>query len=98
MPGESGVTVVTTLVCFTTLCARGCGCIGHPAFPAPSVFQGRMIPAQLGRIAPRECGLLFKAVSCALSSSFETALRASSGGVPLIPHGEERGNAARLEP
>src|SRR3982074_676381 len=54
MPGESGVTVVTTLVCFTTLCARGCGCIGHPAFPAPSVFSGRKIPAQLGRIAPRD--------------------------------------------
>src|SRR5258708_104812 len=21
-------------------CTRGCGCIGHPAFPAPSVFSG----------------------------------------------------------
>src|SRR3979411_2536539 len=52
MPGESGVTVVTTLVCFTTLCARGCGCGGHPAFPTPSV--GRKIDAQLGRIAPRD--------------------------------------------
>src|SRR4030081_2685651 len=52
MPGESGVTVVTTLVCFTTLCARGCGCGGHPAFPTPSV--GRKIHAQLGRIAPRD--------------------------------------------
>src|ERR1700738_5622487 len=40
MPGESGATVVTTLVCFTTLCARGCGCSGHPAFPTPSVFLG----------------------------------------------------------
>src|SRR5258705_6270959 len=37
MPGRSGVTVVTMLVClfFHT---RGCGCIGRPAFPAPSVF------------------------------------------------------------
>jgi hypothetical protein len=35
MPGRSGVTVVTTLVClfFHT---RGCGCIERPAFPAPS--------------------------------------------------------------
>ena len=23
-----------------TLCARGCGCSGHPAFPTPSVFLG----------------------------------------------------------
>jgi hypothetical protein len=38
MPGRSGVTVVTTLVClfFHT---RGCGCIARPAFPAPSVLR-----------------------------------------------------------
>src|ERR1700704_5523148 len=47
----SGGPVVTKLVCLTTLCARGCGCSGHPAFPTPSV--GRKIHAQLGRIAPR---------------------------------------------
>ena len=34
----SGVTVVTTLVCFL-LCTRGCGRIVRPAFPAPSEFQ-----------------------------------------------------------
>ena len=36
----SGVTVVTTLVCFVLFRTRGCGCIGHPAFPAPSVDRG----------------------------------------------------------
>jgi len=36
-----------------THCTRGCGCIGHPAFPTPSV--GRKIHAQLGHIAPRDC-------------------------------------------
>src|SRR3981189_969128 len=36
----SGEPVVTTLVCFL-LCTRGCGCTGHPAFPAPSVIEGR---------------------------------------------------------
>ena len=36
----SGVTVVTTLVCFVLFRTRGCGCIGHPAFPAPSFFLG----------------------------------------------------------
>src|SRR3981081_4010503 len=38
MPGNPGVTVVTTLVCFL-LCTRGCGRIRRPAFPAPSDFQ-----------------------------------------------------------
>src|SRR6266403_4588908 len=55
MPGCSGVTVVTMLVCFFH-CIRGCGCIGHPAFPAPSVFFGRKFLQNLGRIAPRDRG------------------------------------------
>src|SRR3977135_2739523 len=37
--GCSGGPVVTTLVCVTTLCARGCGCSGHPAFPTPSLGE-----------------------------------------------------------
>jgi hypothetical protein len=35
-PGDSGVLVVTT-VCLLPM-HTGCGCSGHPAFPAPSVF------------------------------------------------------------
>jgi len=38
MPGDSGVTVVTNACAFYT--TRGCGRIGRPAFPAPSVFRG----------------------------------------------------------
>src|SRR5450631_1079000 len=30
---------VTTLVCFVLFRTRGCGCGGHPAFPAPSVLE-----------------------------------------------------------
>jgi hypothetical protein len=56
---ESGVTVVTTLVCFILFRTRGCGCIGHPAFPAPS-FPGRTIFAKLGRLAPRDRGVVFE--------------------------------------
>src|SRR5713226_8161755 len=41
MPGCSGVTVVTTLVCFYLFCTRGCGRIARPAFPAPSFSKGR---------------------------------------------------------
>jgi hypothetical protein len=46
MPGDSGVTVVTTLVCFNLFRTRGCGRIKRPAFPAPSEFQraGRFRP------------------------------------------------------
>src|SRR6202021_3179626 len=42
MPGDPGATVVTTSCAFYP-CTRDCGCIGHPAFPAP--FVGRKIPA-----------------------------------------------------
>src|ERR1700738_4035636 len=54
MPGDPGGPVATTLVCYLHTCTRGCGCNGHPAFPTPSVFEGRIVQAQLGRIAPRE--------------------------------------------
>ena len=36
----SGVTVVTTLVCFVLFRTRGFGRIKRPAFPAPSVSKG----------------------------------------------------------
>src|SRR3981189_2536152 len=42
MPGNPGVTVVTTLVCFL-LCTRGCARISRPALPAPSQFQGERL-------------------------------------------------------
>src|SRR6476646_8613120 len=48
MPGRSGVTVVTMLVCFFH-CTRGCGRIERPAFPAPSVTRGREIQVKLAR-------------------------------------------------
>src|SRR2546430_2749403 len=41
MPGETGVTVVTMLVCFVLFRTRGFGCIERPAFPAPSEVSGR---------------------------------------------------------
>ena len=40
MPGETGVTVVTMLVCFVSFRTRGYGCSERPAFPAPSEFLG----------------------------------------------------------
>src|SRR3984893_19526758 len=38
--GRSGEPVVTNSCAFFH-CTRGCGCNGHPAFPAPSDFFGR---------------------------------------------------------
>src|SRR5258708_28192254 len=56
MPGRSGEPVVT-ISCAFFICTRGCGCIGHPAFPAPSVVKsGETVFAKLGRIAPRDRG------------------------------------------
>src|ERR1700730_25905 len=41
MPDVSGASAVNTRVhTKTTKRTRGCGCIGHPAFPAPSYFRG----------------------------------------------------------
>src|SRR3977135_3149229 len=37
MPGYSGVLVVPRVRSTTTKCTRGRGCIGHPAFPTPSL-------------------------------------------------------------
>ena len=54
MPGETGVTVVTTLVCFVLFRTRGRGRIGRPAFPAPSILLGEQFLQKLGRIAPRD--------------------------------------------
>src|SRR5258707_13736970 len=39
MPGDSGVPVVTTLVCLLPLHTR-LRVHRHPAFPTPSIFQG----------------------------------------------------------
>src|SRR5256714_4284143 len=47
----SGVTVVTTLVCFVLFRTRGFGRIGRPAFPAPSDLRGREIQVKLARKA-----------------------------------------------
>jgi len=50
MPDVSGASAVNTRA-HTSLPqrARGCGCIGHPAVPAPSSLRAREFPAKLGR-------------------------------------------------
>ena len=40
MPGDPGATVVTNSCAFY-FCTRGCGCVGHPAFPTPSGVEDK---------------------------------------------------------
>ncbi len=58
MPGDSGVTVVTMLVCFFYFAreAAGASSARHSLRP---LNWGQRIHAQLGRIAPRDCGSAF---------------------------------------
>src|SRR5258705_13182291 len=42
MPGDFRCTCGDYTRVLTTHCTRGCGCIGHPAFPAPSVYRGAL--------------------------------------------------------
>src|SRR5258705_13798838 len=79
MPGYSGVPVVTTLVCFVSFRTRGRGCIGHPAFPAPSVVKsGETVFARLGPIAPREREVVFGVAVIARSDLSAVAQRAKA--------------------
>ena len=61
MPDVSGASAVNTRVHTpTTKRTRGCGCIGHPAFPAPSYFfEGRLSGTARALSAPRGCGVTF---------------------------------------
>jgi hypothetical protein len=50
---------VVTNSCAFLLCTRGCGCAKHPAFPAPSVFEGHASCATRANLAAgmRTCAL-----------------------------------------
>ena len=58
MPGVSGVTVVTNArVFYTTRAAAGASGARHSLRPLLS--EGAKLPAKLGRIAPREGGVMY---------------------------------------
>jgi hypothetical protein len=54
MPGETGVTVVTTLVCLFYFACEAIGCVERPAFPAPSDAEGTKFRAKLARMMRRD--------------------------------------------
>jgi hypothetical protein len=66
MPGETGVTVVTTLVCFVSFRTRGYGCNERPAFPVPSDLQKAECSLQSSGINREiaELWLLFEIATC----------------------------------
>jgi hypothetical protein len=100
MPGDSGGPrgdYARVVLLFPT---RGCGCNGHPAFPTPSFSSGETIMHRSGEIAPRDRGGV-GGIRCSHPS------RRGENAAPqdevrswdvARPHGEERGNVARLEP
>src|SRR5882757_10019196 len=65
MPGRSGVTVVTMLVCLLSHLHMRLRVHQAPGFPAPSLWRVRNFMANLGRMAPRECESVFAAVGWA---------------------------------
>src|SRR5215475_2115991 len=70
MPDETGEPVVN-YARVPTFCTRGCGCIGHPAFPAPSCLSRALISRNPGRhraIAPRERAAIFSPLPVATLS------------------------------
>src|SRR5258705_10687117 len=59
-----------------THCTRGCGCTAHPAFPAPSVFEGEWLCARLRRFAPRgACGISAPSLRAQRSNPLFLSLR-----------------------
>jgi hypothetical protein len=59
MPGDLGVPVVTTLVCFVSHLQARLRVQRAPGIPHALCFSGRLLHAKLGRIAPRGCGSVF---------------------------------------
>src|SRR3954451_9382077 len=68
-PGNPGEPVVTNSPCFTYFRTRGCGCIEHPAFPAPSFFLGETKCITRAQFAPRERAILSCPALCRASTS-----------------------------
>src|SRR6266849_10285677 len=89
MPVDPSEPVVTTLVCFVLFRTRGCGCSGHPAFPAPSIFLGEWLCKNSGasrrgiagaylKLERRHCERSEAHSSCpALCRAFTSCLRLS---------------------
>src|SRR6266567_4156752 len=101
MPGDSGVTVVTMLVCFFYFAreAAGASSARHSLRP---LNWGQRIHAPLGRIAPRDRGFTSDVIRAANSTQLSTMhnlLRDHAmdalGAVDGLGHAQIRGQAAK---
>src|ERR1700749_1459309 len=72
VPGDFGVPVLASRA-FVFFGTQGSGCVVHPAFPAPSIFEGHRI-ARLGRKSRRG-----DAVSCLVGIARSEAAKQSIG-------------------
>src|SRR5467141_3397885 len=64
MPGETGVTVVTMLVCLFYFACEAAGASSARHSLRPSDFSGRKAQTQLGHILPRDCGPVSELAGC----------------------------------
>jgi len=79
MPDVSGASAVNTGVT-TNMRAPGCGCIGHPAFPAPSSMTGEGLEGQASGATRAE-----KAKSCLIADTRSRRRTAGSGAASFYP-------------
>ena len=78
MPECSDCTCMLVCVFLAHFCTRDRGCSKHPAFPAPSNFFGRISHQQLGRIAPRDCGVVLGGSHVIARSDSDEAIHPSA--------------------
>src|SRR5882724_2567599 len=100
MPAVAVYPVVADACAFC--CTGGYGCNAHPAFPAPSSnFEGGSFPIPRAFRAARTRTRVSNHVAAHPSRRGLSAApqdEVVTWGTQLVPRGEERGNAARLEP
>src|SRR5213080_3886432 len=84
MPGRSGVTVVTTLVCFVLFRTRDCGRIARPAFPAPSVTGGQDVQLKLARMLRRDREAVSVGGCCLKCEAVRPSLRGAQATLTVI--------------
>jgi hypothetical protein len=99
MPECFGEPVVTNACAFYQR-TRGCGCAKHPAFPAPSIVPRVMTGTTRANHAAGVRTFGSSHVAAILRDAARRPLlrKGRTSGAMPTPHGEEHGNAVRLEP
>jgi hypothetical protein len=94
-PDRSGEPVATYSYAFHFR-MRGCGCIGHPVFPAPSFFEGQGSCTTRARSASRECGGVFWSLKIEVATAHSVITRLQTSAVSrCLDHLEIAGQRSR---